>query len=305
MTESVTPAAPIPAAKRQSSGARSTSSPHRSRRIITNAAWYLVLTLLAVIVLFPLYMTLVRAVSDPAAYTQRLKDGVPLLPVKTDWGVFREVVNTGHLWRAAWNSIVMSVTITLAQVITSVLAAYAFTFLRFPLKKTLFGVFIATMMLPLEVTFIANNYAIRSWGWTNSLQGLVVPFMATAFGTFLIRQGFEGIPKELREATFLDGYGHMSFLWRFAVPLTRPVVASFVLISFLSAWNQYLWPRTVVEIPESNTLQLAIRSLATEQVDRANLPIAAAIVASIPIVILLVAFQRQIVRGLTAGAVKG
>lgn len=274
-------------------------------RWMRNSFWYVLLIAVSALVLFPLWMTFVRAVSDPAAYSSRLKSGVPLMPVQPDWGIFNAAFDQGNLGRAAVQSLVMSVVITGAQVVTAVLAAYAFSFLRFPFKRLMFALFMATMMLPLEVTFIANNQTIRQWGWNDTLQGLVAPFLATAFGTFLIRQGFMSIPSELREATFLDGYGHMHFLWKFAVPLTKPVVASFVLISFLSAWNQYLWPRTVIEKETSNTLQLAIRQLSLEAVDRANIAVAAAVVASIPIFALLLVFQRQIVRGLTAGAVKG
>lgn len=280
---------------------------HRARapRWLKNTGWYALLSAVSFIVLFPIWMTLVRALSDPNAYNQRLKDGAPLLPVKPDWGVFGSAIRDGNLWPAFGQSLIMSIIITAAQVITAVAAAYAFSFLRFPFKRLLFAVFLATMMLPLEVTFIANNQTIRTWGWNDTIQGLVAPFLATAFGTFLLRQGFMSIPSELREATFLDGYGHFNFLWRFAVPLTKPVVASFVLISFLTAWNQYLWPRTVIEKDSSNTLQLAIRTMTVQSPDRANVAVAGAIVASIPILILLLVFQRQIVRGLTAGAVKG
>lgn len=292
-----------------------TDSPSASPRlhpVIRDALWYILLILLSLIVLFPLWMTVVRAVSDPASYSQNLKNGVPLMPVNTSAGLahdttqsIKDAFDIGQLWRAGLNSFVMSGIITVAQIITAVLSAYAFTFLKFPFKKTLFVVYLATMMLPLEVTFIANNQTIRQWGWNDSLQGLVAPFLATAFGTFLLRQGFMSIPGELREATFLDGYGHMRFLWKFAVPLTRPVVASFVLISFLAAWNQYLWPRTVIEKEKSNTLQLAIRTIAVNAADKTNVAVMGAIIASIPILVLLLLFQRQIVRGLTAGAVKG
>ena len=136
--------------------------------------------------------------------------------------------------------------ITALQVLTSVLAAYAFAFLRFPFKRVVFAVFMATLLLPLEVTLLPNLQTIRDLGWFDSYQGLIVPFAAAAFGTFLIRQGFLGIPGEIRDATRLEGWGHLQFLCRFAVPLTRPVIASFTVISFLGAFNQYLWPRAVI-----------------------------------------------------------
>jgi sn-glycerol 3-phosphate transport system permease protein len=146
---------------------------------------------------------------------------------------------------------------------------------------------------------------IRQLGWVNSNAGLVLPFGATAIGTFLIRQGFRGVPPEIHDATRLDGYGHMAFLWRFAVPLTRPVIASFTVISALGAWSQYLWPQAVIDDERYQTAQITLRSIVGTNVTNANVGIAAALVVALPVVLLLIAFQRQIIRGLTAGAVKG
>jgi sn-glycerol 3-phosphate transport system permease protein len=200
---------------------------------------------------------------------------------------------------------VVTFLITFGQVFTSVLAAYAFAYLRFPFKRVIFAVFMATLLLPIEVTLLPNVHTVRDLDWFNSFQGLAVPFMATALGTFLIRQGFLGIPADIRDATRLEGYGHWSYLWKFAVPLTRPVIASFTVISFLTAYNQYLWPRAVITDTDNwATMQIALRGL-TSTPETSNIAVAGALVAAIPIVILLILFSRQIVQGLTAGAVKG
>ena len=122
---------------------------------------------------------------------------------------------------------------------------------------------------------------------------------------FLIRQGFLGIPRDLRDASELDGYGHMRFLFRVAVPMTKPLIGSFVVISFLGAWNQYVWPRFATTEDEWQTVQVALRTISSENPDQLNLGFAAAIIAALPLLALLIFFQRQIVRGLTAGAVKG
>jgi sn-glycerol 3-phosphate transport system permease protein len=197
------------------------------------------------------------------------------------------------------------VLITVAQVVTSILAAYAFAFLRFPFKTLVFAFFMATLLLPLEVTLLANVQTIRGLGWINSNAGLVLPFAATAFGTFLIRQGFRGVPPEVHDATRLDGYGHMAFLWRFAVPLTRPVIASFTVISALGAWNQYLWPQAVIDDERYQTAQIRLKTIVGTDITNANMAIAAALIVTLPLLLLLIAFSRQIIRGLTAGAVKG
>ncbi|MFP3901556.1 MAG: carbohydrate ABC transporter permease [Acidimicrobiia bacterium] len=214
--------------------------------------------------------------------------------------------DTGDLGPPMVRSFTVTVLITVAQVLTSILAAYAFAFLRFPAKGLVFALFMGTLLLPIEVTLLGNVQTIRELDWINSNAGLVLPFAATAFGTFLIRQGFRGVPPEIRDATRLDGYGHLSFLWRFAVPLTRPVIASFVLISALGAWNQYLWPQAVIDDDRYQTAQIRLRSIVgAADPANANVQIAAALIVAIPVVLLLIAFQRQIIRGLTAGAVKG
>lgn len=260
------------------------------------------MTALSVVVLFPVYMLLLRAISDPLTYVAR---GQPLYPVAIEWSAFTKAFSEADLGQAMGLSFVVTMVIVVAQLITSVLAAYAFAFLEFPLKRTMFTIVVATLLLPIEVTLIANLQTMRDLNLLNSVPGLSLPFLATAFGIFLIRQGFLGIPGELRDAATLDGYGHLRFLVRVAMPLNRPIIGSFVVISFLGAWNQYVWPRFATTEGSWQTVQVALRNLATDRPDQLNIGFAAAIVVSLPLVALLILFQRQIVRGLTAGAVKG
>jgi sn-glycerol 3-phosphate transport system permease protein len=264
--------------------------------------WYLGLSALSVVVLFPIYMTLVRALSTPRSY---LRQGHPLTPVDVQWDVFARAWTEGDLGRRFLVSAVVTLAVAVAQLVTSVLAAYAFTFLRFPGRRLAFVAVMATLMLPIEVTLIPNVETMRSLGWLNSYQGLAAPFLATAFGIFLIRQGFLGIPRDLRDAARLDGYGHLAFLRRVAIPVTRPVIASFAVVSFLAAWNQYTWPRAVVSEGRWETVQIGLRSLSARTVDESNIALAAALLAALPVLALLVFLQRHLIRGLTAGAVKG
>ncbi len=276
--------------------------PGSRARLVKNLGWYLLLSALSLIVLFPVWMILMRALSQPIAY---LTAGQPPRPVEPEWDVFTRAFTEGDLGRKLLVSAAVTVVIAVAQVTTSVLAAYTFAFLRFPFRRLVFVAFMATLMLPIEVTLIANVETIRTFGWFNSLQGLTAPFLAAAFGTFLIRQGFLGIPDDLRDAAVLDGYGHLGFLWNVAIPVTRPIIASFTVISFLSAWNQYLWPRAIVTREAWDTIQIALPKFAGENINQLNLGFAAAIIAALPILVVLLVFQRHLIRGLTAGAVKG
>ncbi|HEX3947110.1 MAG TPA: carbohydrate ABC transporter permease, partial [Acidimicrobiales bacterium] len=182
---------------------------------------------------------------------------------------------------------------------------YAFAFLRFPFRRTLFVVFLSTLMIPFEVTLITNLDTITSFGWYNTFQGLTVPFLATGFGVFLLRQAFLQIPKDLQEAATLDGYGHWRFMLRVAVPLARPALAALAVFSFLAAWNQYLWPLVVTGDNNAiRTVQIGLKQLQGQQIQDFNVTLAGTVIAVVPLLILLIVFQKQLVRSLTAGAVK-
>lgn len=291
-----------PPSKVQIGIGRTEQHPGRRARRLRVVGWYIALSALALVVLFPVWMTIVRALSAPLPY---ISAGQPIYPVDIEWNVFQRAFERGNLGRHLLISAVVTLVITAAQLVTSVLAAYAFAFLRFPLKRTLFVAFITTLMLPIEVTLLPNIETIRSVGWMNTIQGLTVPFLATAIGTFLIRQGFMGVHRDLRDAARLDGFGHFGFMWRVAIPVTRPMIASFAVISFLSAWNQYLWPRAITTEVAMSTVQIILRPLSAQAIAETNIGPAAAIIAAVPILVLLIIFQRQLIRGLTTGAIKG
>jgi sn-glycerol 3-phosphate transport system permease protein len=263
---------------------------------------YALLTFCAVLVGLPIYAALVVSIQPG----ERIVDfpGV-LLPNTFELDTFRRAFDTGRMGRYLVNSAVVSAIIVAGQVITSILAAYAFAFVRFPFKRAIFLLFLATLMVPAEVTLVANYETIQRLGWIDSYQALAVPFLATAFGTFLLRQAFLQVPQDLRDAAALDGYGHLGFLRSVAVPLARPAIAALTVFSFLLAWNQYLWPLMVTNDHSYRTVQIGLKSLSATRLDEINLVMAGTVLASLPIFALLLLFQRQLVRGLTSGAVKG
>jgi sn-glycerol 3-phosphate transport system permease protein len=272
-----------------------------------NSQWWVIATMAVVAATLVPGLLAARSMSPPGAVVAAvavavLTVGAAVIFVGAE--AWTQTWESARLGPAMRQSLKMAVLITVLQVVTSITSAYAFVFLDFPFKRVVFALFMGTLLLPLEVTLVGNVALIRQLGWINTTQGLVLPFAATALGTFLVRQGFKGIPPEIRDACRLDGYGHLAFLTKFAVPLTRPVIAAFTVISALGAWNQYLWPRAIIDNDRYSTLQIQLRTIVGENVADANLSIAAALVAAVPVLLLLVAFQRQIIRGLTAGAVK-
>jgi sn-glycerol 3-phosphate transport system permease protein len=264
------------------------------------AGRYTLLIALTLVVLFPIWVMLVGALKPGNKVLQN-----PLLPTDITLDTLRQAWRDGNLGRALINSTIVALIVTVAQVLTAVLSAYAFAFLRFPGRTLVFGVFLATLLVPFEATVVINRSTVQDLGWLNSYQGLAVPFLATAFGTFLVRQVFLTLPKDLREAARMDGLGHLGFLREVAVPLARPTLGALALFGFLSTWNQYLWPTTVSTDDDWNTVQSGLRALAQAQIDKPNLVIAGTVIVALPIFVILLIFQRQLVRGLTAGAVKG
>jgi sn-glycerol 3-phosphate transport system permease protein len=287
---------------REPGGAPPSPAPRRPRRRLRSLGSYAVLTVFAIIVLFPIYVTIVNSLLAP---DQLVKQPPPLFPTHPQWSHYVTAWTSGQMSKYMATSAIMTGIIVAGQLITSILAAYAFAFLRFPFKRTLFVVCLATLMIPFEVTFITNLDTVTSFHWFNTYEGLAVPFLATGFGIFLLRQAFLQIPRDLQEAAQLDGYGHLRFMTRVAVPLARPSLAALAVFSFLGAWNQYLWP--LVATGGSSplyTVQIGLKQLLGTQVSEIPVSLAGAVIAFVPLVILLLIFQKQLVRSLTAGAVK-
>jgi sn-glycerol 3-phosphate transport system permease protein len=263
---------------------------------------YVALSVLAFIVLFPIYITLVNSLLRPPQIAAKSPTFFPTSP---QWHTYADAWSDGHLGTYLRNSFIQTGLIVVGQLATSILAGYAFAFLRFPFKRTLFVVFLATLMVPFEITIVTNLQTINTLGWYDTFAALAVPFLATGFGAFLLRQTFLQLPKDLQDAAKLDGYGHLRFLTRVAVPLARPTIAALAVFSFLSAWNQYLWPLLVTKDDRLRTVQIGLKQLRATNIDQVNITFAGTVIAFVPLVILLLIFQKQLVRGLTAGAVKG
>ncbi|MDO8363480.1 MAG: carbohydrate ABC transporter permease [Actinomycetota bacterium] len=264
---------------------------------------YALLVVVAAVVLFPIYAVVLQALkSGPDAFDHPRS----LLPVDLTFDTIRSAWTDGNLGHLLLNSLFVSGMVTIGVIITSLLAAYAFAFLEFPGRQALFAIFLATMLVPVEVTVVINQRTANWLGWDNSYQGLIVPSLATTFGVFLVRQVFLQLPKELREAAALDGVGHMRFLYEVAAPLSRPTLGALGLFTFLGTWNAYLWPSQIITDNDHQTIQLGLNKLKTpNDISKFNLLTGGLVVAALPIFIMLVVFQRQLVRGLTAGAVKG
>ncbi|MCB0959378.1 MAG: carbohydrate ABC transporter permease [Acidimicrobiales bacterium] len=275
---------------------------NRRRRRAAVAARYVLLTVLAVIVFFPIYVTIVNSLLTPGQIARRPPT---LFPTHPEWSSYSKAWTQGNLGRYLLNSFIVTTVIVVGQVVTSIAAGYAFAFLEFPFRRTIFVLFLATMMVPFEVTFFTNQATVVALGWYDTYLALTVPFLATGFGAFLVRQAFLAIPPPLRDAAELDGAGHWRFATKVAVPLARPSIAALAVFSFFGAFNQYLWPLIVTKDERLRTVQIGLRYLRGTQIDQINVTFAGTVLAALPLFVLLLLFQKHLVRGLTAGAVKG
>jgi len=263
---------------------------------------YLLLALASLAVVFPLLLAFsysFMSESEIATYPP------PLLPRAPTLDNYARVIATIPIGRYLVNSFVVSALVVLGQIITASLAAFAFVFLEFRWKTALFFIFLSTLMVPWEATIIPNYMTIRDLGWLDTYQGLAVPFMATAFGTFLLRQSFLQIPRDLRDAAVIDGAGPLRLLAMVVIPLARPALGTVAVYGFLSTWNQYFWPLLVTNQTLMRTTQIGVVQLRFEETLRWGLLMAGVMMIALPTLALLVLGQRQLVRGLTAGAVKG
>jgi sn-glycerol 3-phosphate transport system permease protein len=235
-----------------------------------------------------------------------------IIPAHPTLDNFREIVDRAlrpnsplPIFRYLLNSFIVATAVVLGQIVTASLAAFAFSFLAFRGKNLLFLVFLSTFMVPWEATIIPNYITIRDLGWVDSYQGLAVPFMATGFGTFLLRQSFLQLPRDLFDAAMVDGASKFRFLWAIVLPLSRPALGTLAVYSFLATWNMYFWPLLVTNQPAMRTVQVGIAQLKFDEVLRWGYVMAGVVMVVIPTLFLLILGQRQLVRGLTAGAIKG
>jgi ABC-type glycerol-3-phosphate transport system permease component len=263
---------------------------------------YTLLILASIILLSPLFFALSLALQGATAAPSL----IPRDFTQLDWGVFAAVFEQQPII-ARWiaNSFVQASGVTIGVLITSSLLAYALSYLNFPGKAVLLFFALGSLMIPFEATLIPNYLFISRIGWKDSYQGLIAPFLASGFGIFLLRQYFLTLPRELYDAAVVDGCGRLRYLWLILLPLSRPALATLAVYTFLTTWNQFYWPLLVTNSNEWRTTQVGITIFRNFEYAVFNIQMAATLIVMLPTLILLVLGQRQLVRGLTAGALKG
>lgn len=263
---------------------------------------YLALAIVALLVLYPVIYTFFMAVMTPeqaSAYPPYV------VPHSLDLSNFKQVFDIVPVGAFIGNTFLVSIVVTIGQIVTASMAAYAFAKMEFKGKGIVFSLFVSTMMIPWEVTMIPNYLIIRELNWLDTYQGLIVPFLATAFGTFLLRQFFLQLPKELFEAARVDGCGHIRYFLFHVLPLSRPALGTLAVYSFMNMYNSYLWPLLITNSDKMRTVQVGISMLEFQESTSWNLVFAGIALVILPSLLLLVFGLKQLVRGMAAGALKG
>ncbi|MDQ0226479.1 glycerol-3-phosphate ABC transporter permease [Bacillus sp. 7586-K] len=209
------------------------------------------------------------------------------------------------LIRYLWNSFFVSAIVMIGQLIVSSLAAFAFVFIPFKGREFIFFLFISTMMIPWEATMVPNFLLVQKLGWINEYTSLTIPFFALAFGTFLMRQQFKTIPKELFEASQVAGISRFRFFWNIVLPVSKTSFITLGIYSFLTTWNMYLWPLLVTNNESVRTVQIGLKQLQSQEISTEwGVVMAAVVVVILPTLILLFLGQKRLQKGLTQGAIK-
>lgn len=237
------------------------------------------------------------------------------IPTDPQWSNYKDAWNSVPFGRFYINSFIITIAGASLQLTNGILCAYAFAFLDFPFKNVLFMFVIAALMVPGEVVILPNflffGNTIRDWfgtegNWINTYQAIVLPGAATAFGTFLMRQGFMGLPKDVLDAAKVDGAGHFRTMFGIVLPMAKPIVVTFALISVVNKWNDYLWPLIITRTVEMRPITVGVRLLYdAEGNNNWGVVMAGTCFVVMPLLIVYLFAQRYIIDGLTAGATKG
>lgn len=205
------------------------------------------------------------------------------------------------------NTILVTLGLVVVQLFTMTLAAYAFGRLKFRGRDTLFVLFLVQLMIPLQSLIVPNYLTIRALGLLDTRLAIAMPYFGTAFGTFLLRQTFKSVPRDLEDAARIDGCGHLRFLWSVLVPLARPTLVAFTIISLVSHWNDFFWPLIVTDTARSRTLTIGLAML-TKQVESGGewtIMMAATLIVILPLTVVFVIFQRQFIQSFMYSGLKG
>jgi sn-glycerol 3-phosphate transport system permease protein len=278
----------------------------RQKKFIGAAAGYLGLLLVLVLIGIPIFWM----ISGSLKTTREIRQ-IPIqwLPSGFRWTNFRDAWEAAPFGRFYLNTLITTFIGSGLELTNAVMTAYALAFLKFPKKNLVFILILIALMIPDEVVIVPNYITISDvfgQSWVNTYQGIIIPGASVAFGAFLLRQAFLGLPREVMEAAKIEGAGHVRMLWDMVIPMARPSILTFGLLSFVAKWNEYLWPLVVTNEDRMRTLTVGLTYLFdSEGNTQWGVVMAGTVFVLAPLIVIFIWAQRFIIEGITSGATKG
>jgi multiple sugar transport system permease protein len=261
---------------------------------------HVVIILGAIAMFFPFLWTIITSITPGASLTQT----PALIPVNPSLDAYVRLFMEQPFGRQIANSLGLAAITTIVQLITSATAAYAFSRLAFRGRAVVFAVYLATMMIPLQVLIVPLFVELKTLGLINTYLGALLPTFASAFGIFLLRQAVNQIPRDLDEAAMLDGAGHFRIFTQIVLPNIRPALATLTIFAFMGSWNSFLWPLVVLRRPELQTLPVALAGLQGQYTTEWNIVMAGSVVSVLPILAIYIFAQKYIIQGVASSGIK-
>ena len=288
----------------------SANQPHvESRWVGQKRGWlgtalaYLGLLICVLAIGLPVYWMVIASIKVSSEIYQFPPTWIPRIPTLDNYPAAWTSAPFGRYYI---NTLITTIFGSGFEIFFAVTSAYAFAFLRFPKREWFFLILLAALMVPNQVTILPNYLTIADLGWINTYQGIVLPGASVAYGTFLLRQYYRTLPLDIMDAARVDGAGHVRTLWTIVVPLAKPAIISFALLSIVSKWNDFLWPLIVTNSRDMRVLPIGIYWLLVEEgTIQWGIVMAGTMFVVLPVLVVFLYAQRYIVEGIAAGAVKG
>ena len=275
---------------------------------------YILLTIWALIVLFPFYWMLLSSLKSTAAYNGELTPSFfTLHPTLENYSAAFQSQDE-PLGRYLLNTLIFTVITTASMMIVIVLAAFAFARLKFRGRNVLFALFLSLMMIPNELVIITNFVTVKTLGLTDDagnairhFTGLILPSITSIFYIYLLKENFESIPEELYKAAKVDGTSDLKYLLKVMLPISRPTIVTIIILKVIECWNSYVWPRLITTKPQFFLVSNGIQNIRESGAGRDNVPamMAAVVVVSVPLIVLFLLFRDKIMAGVSRGGTKG
>lgn len=275
----------------------------KTKKRIKISSSYILLIVVSFLVIMPILLAISMSLQTPG---DAMSFPPKLFPKNIYWGNFAGALKIIDIPRLMMNSFLIAIMISVGKLFTGVLSGYAFGNFLFRGSKALFVMLFVTLFLPAETVMVVPlMMIIQKFGWFNTYLGLTIPFMASATNTFIMRQHFLTIPKELEEAARMDGCGPLKYLLKIMVPLSLPIIASMTLVNFVYAWNMYLWPLIATSSDSMKTIQIGVKMLVDTETSSWGEMMAGTLIALLPPLILFFSVQNMFVKSLAKSGLKG